>query len=93
MTCSYLKSFLIDFTIDQCFKVGIPVAKTRIATLYNYKDQRFDRDVELRIAGPSVNGTPLLLVPKRWLRFVPWINFDDYFATACPKDDVVNRVS
>jgi hypothetical protein len=34
---------------------------------------------------------PLLLVPKRWLRFVPWINFDDYFATACPKDDIVNK--
>ncbi len=22
---------------------------------------------------------------------MPWINFDDYFATACPKDDVVNK--
>jgi hypothetical protein len=28
---------------------------------------------------------------KRWLRFVPWISFDDYFATACPRDDVVNK--
>jgi hypothetical protein len=54
ITCSFLKSFLIDFTIEQCLKVGIPLA-------------------------------------QRWLRFVPWINFDDYFATACPKDDIVNK--
>jgi hypothetical protein len=36
------------------------------------------------------SGTPLILVPKRWLRFVPWINFDEYFRDYCPVDDVFN---
>jgi hypothetical protein len=91
ITCSFLKSFLIDYTIDQCLKLGIPMAKVTLTTLYNYKNQAFDRDVELELPINPENRIPLLLVPKRWLRFVPWINFDDYFATACPKDDVVNK--
>jgi hypothetical protein len=31
---------------------------------------------------------PLLLVPKRWLRFVPWISYEDYFEKHCPQDDI-----
>jgi hypothetical protein len=91
ITCNFLKSFLIDYTIEQCLKLGIPLARVLVATLYNYKEQRFDRDIELELPINPENGMPLLLVPKRWLRFVPWISFDDYFATACPKDDVVNK--
>jgi hypothetical protein len=30
----------------------------------------------------------LLLVPNRWLRFVPWINYDDYFQKHCPQDEI-----
>lgn len=91
ITCSFLKSFLIDYTVEQCFKLGIPVTKVRLATLHDYKKQRFIRDVEVELPTNPNTGAPLILVPKRWLRYVPWINFDDYFATACPKDDVVNR--
>jgi hypothetical protein len=30
---------------------------------------------------PVCPGTtrPILVVPKRWLRFIPWINYEDYF--------------
>jgi hypothetical protein len=34
------------------------------------------------------NDQAILLVPKRWLRFVPWINYDDYFEKSHTKDDV-----
>ena len=37
-------------------------------------------------------GKPLLLVPKRWLRHAPWINFDFYFKDYIPKDDAHNQV-
>lgn len=91
IACTFLKSFLIDFTIEQCLKLHIPLAKVKLTSLHNYKEQRFDRDVIVELPVNPETGAPLLLVPKRWLRFVPWISFDDYFATACPKDDVVNR--
>ena len=89
--CNFLKSFLIDFTIDQCHKHSIPLAHVRLESLYNYQAQRFDTDVRVELPVMPESGEPILLVPKRWLRHVPWINFDDYFATSCPKDDVVNR--
>lgn len=91
MACNFLKSFLIDYTIEQCLKLGIPRVKVRLKTLHNYKEQRFIPDVEVDLPVNPESGAPILLVPKRWLRHVPWINFDDYFATSCPKDDVVNR--
>ena len=91
ITCNFLKSFLIDFTIDQCHKHGIPLANVQLESLYNYKAQRFDTNVKVELPVIPKSGEPILLVPKRWLRYVPWINFDDYFATYCPKDEVVNR--
>ena len=36
------------------------------------------------------SGKPLILVPKRWLRFVPWISFDEYFKSYCPQDDIAH---
>lgn len=91
ISCNYLKSFLIDYTIDHCLRLGIPRSKVRLPTLYDYKQHRFEPDVEVELPVNPNSGTPLLLVPKRWLRYVPWISFDDYFATSCPKDDVVNK--
>jgi len=91
ITCSFLKSFLIDYTIEQCIQYGIPIKKVRLPTLYDYKNHRFVPDVEVELPVNPETGAPLILVPKRWLRFIPWISFEDYFATACPKDDVVNK--
>ena len=91
ISCNFLKSFLIDFTIDQCHEHGIPLEEVRLESLYNYTEQRFDTDVTVELPTMPESGEPILLVPKRWLRHVPWISFDDYFASSCPKDDVVNR--
>lgn len=91
IACSFLKSFLIDYTIEQCLTLGIPLAKVRLQTLHDYKSQTFQADVDVELPVNPDSDAPILLVPKRWLRFVPWINFDDYFAKACPKDDVVNK--
>ena len=77
LVCSFAKSFLIDFTIQQCDQHGIPRVDTRI-TVYDYQQHRL---VEERVSVPVCPGTsaPILLVPKRWLRFIPWINYEDYF--------------
>ena len=91
IACNFLKSFLIDYTVEQCMKLAIPISKVSVPTVYNYKKQAFDRGIELVLPINPETKVPLLLVPKRWLRFVPWINFDDYFSTACPKDDIVNK--
>lgn len=83
-TCSFLKSFLIDYTIQQCELVRIPVSRVNLQ-VYSYRDNRLV-DEEVRLPINPENNSPIILVPKRWLRFTPWLNFDEYFAEACPKD-------
>ena len=91
IACNFLKSFLIDYTIEQCLKMRIPLTKVRLTAMHDYKTQAFVRDVPAELPVNPENESPLLLVPKRWLRYVPWINFDDFFVTACPKDEVINK--
>lgn len=88
--CNFLKSFLVDFTIEQCTKVGIPLHRVTLPSLYEYKEHKFITEVSVDLPVNPSTGAPIIVVPKRWLRHVPWINFDDYFVTACPKDDFVN---
>lgn len=80
ITCNFLKSFLIDYTIEQCEKNSIPIEKTIVSNVYDYRKNKFiDEEVFLPI-NPK-NKKPILLVPKRWLRFLPWINYEDYFGS------------
>jgi hypothetical protein len=85
LTCSLTKSFLIDFTIDQCNKHGIPTKDVTLQGVFDYTSKTFASEKLTLPVNPTTNA-PLLLVPKRWLRFSPWINYDEYFAAACVKD-------
>jgi hypothetical protein len=92
IACNLLKSFLVDYTIEQCDKLKIPRSKTRLSSVYDHQRHRLSSidDIELPIDPDS--GSPILLVPKRWLRHSPWIGFDDYFKNHIPKDDQHNAV-
>lgn len=77
ITCSFLKSFLIDFTIDQCQRHKIPTADVIVHQVYDLTKEAF---LSERVTLPlnPVTKKPTILVPKRWLRRAPWINYDDY---------------
>jgi hypothetical protein len=77
IACNFVKSFLIDYTIQQAKRYSIPSTKV----LVEYFDTKKYRFVSEKISLPvnPENKTPILLVPKRWLRFIPWISFDDYY--------------
>lgn len=85
--CNFLKSFLIDFTIDQCTKLGIPTAVKTVPNTWDMRARRFN-DVVTSLPVDPTDNRPLLFVPKRWLRFVPWISYEDYFEKHCPQDDI-----
>jgi hypothetical protein len=85
ITCSLIKSFLIDFTMDQCASRGIPKQDVTLSDVFDYQGKVFKTEKVALPVNPAT-GTPILLVPKRWLRFAPWINYDDYFTSACVKD-------
>lgn len=84
IACNFIKSFLIDFTIDQCNKTSIPMGKIKIE-LYDYKKYKFIEE-EVSLPQNPENKAPIILVPKRWLRFLSWINYEDYFEHYFKKD-------
>lgn len=90
LACSFLKSFLLDFTIDQCVKHGIPREAVTIENIYNLRTQTFANESVALPVNP-VTKQPVLLIPKRWLRFVPWIGYDDYYKNAFVEDALTNE--
>jgi len=90
IACNFMKSFLIDFTIEQCQKFGLPLANCTLQSLYNQQNYSFEKQVQVSLPVHPESGSPILLIPKRWLRFGLWLNFDDYFTDYCPKDERVN---
>jgi hypothetical protein len=78
MTANILKFFLIRYTQEQCYSWNIPTVKdVPISHYFNFEEMDWrDGYFDLPI-NPSTNG-PLLLVPRRILRILPWINYDEY---------------
>lgn len=74
--CNFLKSFLIDYTIDQCKKHTIPTESTHV-TVYNYRKHILDEE-DVALPVNPITKSPIILVPKRWLRRTSWINYQDY---------------
>jgi hypothetical protein len=80
LTCSLLKSHLVDYTMHQAAQHGIPMEDVEMS-MYNYKKSSISKENFLLPRNPET-GEPILLVPKRWLRYIPWINYDDYYQNA-----------
>lgn len=83
-TCSLLKSFLIDFTIQNCKNIGIPTESVAIENLYEPERLQMTSEVVELPVNPETKA-PILLIPKRWLRFMPWINYDGFYDNAYVK--------
>ncbi len=78
IACNFLKSFLIDYTIDQCRKYGIPMKDVKIHNVYDQRKHCFSDNEKVLLSINPENNLPILFVPKRWLRRSPWINGGDY---------------
>lgn len=86
LSCNILKSFLIDYTIDQCKKHKVPMSIINRIDVYDHKRNIVinERNVTLPV-NPRTN-LPIILIPKRWLRYMPWISYEDYFKDYFVKD-------
>ena len=88
LACGLLKSFLIDFTIDQCRQRSVPMASVTLHDIFDARTGRMKTE-QLELPVNPQTGQPLLLIPKRWLRRLPWINYDDYFQHAVADENIV----
>jgi hypothetical protein len=85
IACNLLKSFLIDYTIQQCRESHIPTSP--LATpVYNYKENKIVTEPNLALPCNPETKKPIVLVPKRWLRFRPWLDFNEYLTEYYPKE-------
>jgi len=76
-TANFIKSFLIDYTIDQCEKVNIPIEKIDVE-YYDNRTNKFITDNVFLPINPNTK-TPILFVPKRWIRQTTFINYESYY--------------
>jgi hypothetical protein len=90
IACNYIKSFLIDFTIEQCEAHKIPMEGVIVESIYNYKTNSLDANQKLYLPVNPISKDPIIFTPKRWLRFTPWLNYEDYFKNYCPRDEIFN---
>lgn len=77
IACSLLKSFLIDYTYQECLRYSIPTHDIEIYR-YDYKHFMVIKEC-VNLPMNEESKQPIIFVPKRWLRFTPWLNYDDYF--------------
>ena len=85
ISANFVKSFLIDYTIQHCEKIKLPMQQIDIKYFDTKKGNIVSEKVKLPF-NPS-SKTPILLVPKRWLRFIPWVNFEDYYTNCISTSD------
>lgn len=90
IACNFIKSFLIDYTAQECKTFGVELKRGAVPNVYNPSSRMFE-DVETEVPVHPETGLPVLLVPKRWLRHVPWISYDTYFRDFCPQDDITHE--
>ena len=87
---SFLKSFLIDYTYQECDELGIPMQDVMVENVFNHENYAFENLTTQLPVHPD-HRTPILFTPKRWLRHVPWISFENYFKDHCPQDDIAHE--
>jgi hypothetical protein len=80
IAANLLKRFLIEYTQRQCAIWNLPAKSTPISHIYDPSAQAWEDSYEELPVSP-VDGSPILLVPRRFVRALPWINYDDFLRT------------
>jgi len=78
ISANILKLFLVDYTQKNCEAWNIPVQRAVPIHHYWDVDSAKWRDGYFDLPINPITGQPLLLVPRRVLRILPWINYDEY---------------
>jgi hypothetical protein len=78
IVANILKRFLISYTQRQCEIWSIPTcAGAPISHVYNHASGNWE-DSHDDLPVSDSDGAPILLVPRRIVRTLPWINYDDF---------------
>ena len=79
IAANIFKEYLITYTQKQCqlwnipLESGVPVNHIFDLNTLDWDDGYYDLPIS------PFDGSPILLVPRRIVRTLPWINYDDFF--------------
>jgi hypothetical protein len=79
ITANLLKQYLIEYTQKQCrlwdipLNADVPVEHIFDPNTASWHDGYFDLPIS------PYDGAPILFVPRRIVRVLPWINYEDFF--------------
>lgn len=93
IAANLMKSFLIAYTQRQAALWQIPVQSgAPLPHVFDFDDLSwFDGHFDLPVS--PVDGAPMLLVPRRIVRALPWINYGDFLRTEFAAFHRAKRVS
>lgn len=78
ITANVLKGFLIEYTQRQAAQYGIPIQQAvPVEHVFDFSTRQW-RDEYFDLPVNPIDGRAILLVPRRVVRALPWINFDEY---------------
>lgn len=78
ITANVLKRFLIEYTQRQCRIWDVEMAtNVPVSHIFNHLSKEWEDAFEELPISP-INGAPILFVPRRIVRVLPWINYDDF---------------
>lgn len=78
ITANVLKRFLIEYTQRQCRIWNVEITKNvPVSHIFNHLSKDWEDSFEDLPISP-INGAPILFVPRRIVRVLPWINYDDF---------------
>jgi len=78
ITANVLKRFLIEYTQRQCRIWNVEMANNvPVSHIFNHLSKEWEEAFEDLPISP-INGAPILFVPRRIVRVLPWINYDDF---------------
>lgn len=81
MAANFLSRHLIHYTQQQCELWKIEMKRhVPLRHVFELQD-RVWADVYEDLPVSPVDGKPMLFVPRRWVRALPWINYDHFFRT------------
>jgi hypothetical protein len=81
IAANVFKRFLIEYTQRQCTLWKLPMkSAVPVSHIYEYSSQNWEDSYE-DLPVSATDGAPILLVPRRLVRALPWINYDDFVRT------------
>lgn len=76
-----LKAFLVEYTQQQATLWNIPIVSgLPVQHIFDFDDWSWT-DGYFDLPQNPVSGLPIILVPRRIVRELPWINYEDYVRT------------